>query len=242
MFREVCESVASEFVARPVDFTVEYEIQARHYERLRQRLADDGELEVVVDEPELTETSDGYKRAYWQAAESKWRESGGLTRVHPEMTVQKGERIDIGVLAQNTNRVEWNNGSKRFDAGHLDAAFEVKYVKNKPRFPTTAGVNQLRDMDSAQLREVLDTAENGLIDDIRELGRLPDKTETFLLLYSNKNYLYADPVAEIERKHEPVYERLGKIAQDWITVTARKNDTGVLYATPRHYEWLTLPQ
>lgn len=240
-FQEVCEAVASEFVARPVDFTVEYEVQARHYEQLRQRLAANGELETVGQRPTLAKTTDGYKRDYWQAVQSKWEENGGLTRVHPEVTVQKGERIDLAVLASETDYVEWHNGSKRFDANDLDAAFEVKYIKNKSRFPTTARVNRLRGMDDTQLRTVLDTAENGLVDDLNELGNLPDDVDTFLLLYSNKNYLYADPVTETEVEHEPVYERLGNIARDWLAATARENNTAVLYATPQWHEWLTLP-
>ncbi|MCG1001861.1 MULTISPECIES: hypothetical protein [Halobacterium] len=241
MFRDACESVASEFVARPIDFTVEFEVQARLYEELRRRLADIDALRTNGKHPSLTHTSDGYKRAYWTTIESKWRESDALTRVHPELTVQENERIDLAVLGETVDAVEWHDGSKRFSASDLDAAFEVKYVKNKPRFPTTAAASELAALSDDELRDALDVEENSLGPDFEELARLPDDVETFLLLVSNKNYLYCPPVTEGERAHNRAYERLGRIAREWLTATGEAADTAVLYATPRQYQWFVEP-
>jgi hypothetical protein len=238
MFRDACDSVAAEFVARPIDFTVEYEIQARLYETLRARLAETSNLHATADASTLGETSDGYKRAYWKTVESKWQEGGGLTRVHPEVTVEQGERIDLAVLSETVDSVAWNNGSKRFQPTDLDAAFEVKFVKNKPRFPTAAAADELAELTDEELRETLDTDTNGLRADLEELARLPDGAQTFLLLFSNKNYLYAGPTTEGERNHEQAYERVGRVARDWLTRTGESTDTAILYATPRRHQWL----
>lgn len=241
MFQDVCESMASEFVSHPIDFTVEFEIQARLYERLRQHLANVGKLQTNSDHPSLTHTSEGYKRAYWKTVESKWRDSGGLTRVHLEVTVQKNERIDVAVLGETVNTVEWHNGSKRFSSSDLDAAFEIKYVKNKPRFPTTAAAAELPGMSDDRVRQVLDTEENSIEPDLDELARLPEDAETFLLLVSNKNYLYQPPITDGEKSHNQVYERVGRIAREWLADAGGKADTAVLYVTPREFHWLAEP-
>jgi len=241
MFQSVCEGVAVEFVEQPVDFTVEYEVQARLYERLRAELAERDSLHTTAEEVSLVGTKTGYKQAYWETVEAKWQDNGGLTRVHPEVTVTKGERIDLAVLTETVERVGWHNGSKRFEESDLAAAFEVKYVKNKSRFPTTEGVNELRKMDEDRLRSALDTTENGLQGDFEELGRLPDDVRTFLVLYSNKNYLYSEPLSPRERRHEPVYESIGREARKWLRQAGAETNTAVLYVTPRKYEWITGP-
>jgi len=91
-----------------------------------------------------------------------------------------------GISQPAENAIEWNDGSNRFDPEDFETAIELKYIKNKNYFPTHSGVDDLV--------ESLKTDSNSIESDLEELAALPDHTETFLVIFSNYNYLYQGPV------------------------------------------------
>jgi hypothetical protein len=237
-YAAVAEGLASEFVNDPVEHVAEFDIQARYYERLRNELRDQRELYAEVTQPNLAEAKSGYKRAYWQSAERKLRSTGRFSRVHTEVSITQGERIDLVVFSGRLDHpIQWVDGSKRFDKRDLDAAFELKFVENESFFPTHVSAASIASLSDEEIRADLDVVENGLQPDLGELKRHPDHVETFSIIYSNKNYLDREPVSSVEREHRPEYARLGRVAREWIS--DRAGDTDVLYVMPQGHHWLT---
>jgi len=135
-----------------------------------------------------------YPKEIQQTAE---RIENPISRVHTEVAVQDHltaadgwrEQIDVVVFRnQLENAIEWNDGSNRFDPEDFETAIELKYIKNKNYFPTHSGVDDLV--------ESLKTDSNSIESDLEELAALPDHTETFLVIFSNYNYLYQGPVLD----------------------------------------------
>ena len=237
-YREVAEELAAEFVDSPLEYVAEFDVQTRYYERLRSELDARGELYAEVMRPNLAETTNGYERAYWQSAEEKLRRAGRFGRVHTEVSVTQGERIDLVVFGDRLERpIRWIDGSKRFDERDLDAAFELKLVKNQSYFPTHVPVASIESLFEKELRSELDVERNCLKPDFDELKRLPNHVEAFSIIYSNENYLYTEPISPAKRDHRPEYARLGTVAREWIS--DRAGETNVLYAMPRGSQWLT---
>lgn len=154
--------------------------------------------------------------------------------MHTEVSVTQGKRYDVAVLKQQLDSpIEWvNNGSKRFDAGDLSAAIELKFVKNRCYYPTTCSIrdDRLIGWTTDEIITRLETDANKLAADLTALDGLPASVETHLVIFSNNNYLFGEPLTEVDRS-QPRKVAAGAAAQRWLSET--RGDTHVWYAHPR---------
>jgi hypothetical protein len=244
MYRQIAETLASEFERNPIDYIAEADIQVKLIEQLRSRLSP---AVATVDGTGLEGTSDNsFKCDYWQAVAQQLANTGEMDRVHAEVSVEQGERLDVAVFQSRLrNPIQWiSNGSKRFSEEDLDCVYEVKFIKNKTSFPKQSGnhVNELvqNDLSLAEIEPILDFDENKLRADITELNRLDSVDRRFLLLFSNNNYLYHNPTStECESyKYGELYEKMGKAARQWMKDQAN-DGVEILYTHPRGTTWIT---
>ncbi|WP_227378105.1 hypothetical protein [Haladaptatus halobius] len=121
---------------------------------------------------------------------------------------------------------------KKFDKRDFSAVIELKFVKNKDKFPTHARSTSLGSRHDGEIQDELDFGPNKIKEDLERLTNLPDSIETYLAIYSNKNYLYTEPASERERNHHE-YARIGHLARQQIAEMA--NGTNVLYVMPPRY-------
>lgn len=251
MVRAAAEQIADAFQRNPLDFVAETDLQVALVEALRTRLSP---VEASATNITLEGGSMGsFKQEYWQTAQEQLMATGQINRVHTEVSVQKGERIDVVVFhSELTESIKWvSGGSKRFDTADIECAFELKFVKNKTSFPKHPGhpVDELASqkpsvktllqrMDSDN--PILDFDENNIRSDIHELNRLQDVNERYLLLFSNNNYLYHYPTAResIDYRYGDLYHRMGKAAREWMRGEAT-NGVEILYIHPRGMDWIT---
>jgi hypothetical protein len=139
MFHATAEKIAESFQKNPLDFVAETDLQVALVEALRERLSP---AEASATNITLEGGSTGsFKRDYWRTAQEQLMATGQLDRVHTEVSVQKGERIDVVVFnSELVEPIEWvSGGSKRFSTSDIECAFELKFVKNKTSFPKHSG-------------------------------------------------------------------------------------------------------
>jgi len=241
-YQRILDEIAEAFIERPLDFLLEQDLQTRVAEALRHELRNRDSLYADFADASLTYSSNNmanyklpYPKEIQQTAEGI---ENPISRVHTEVAVQDHltaadgwrEQIDVVVFRNPLeNAIEWNDGSNRFDPEDFEAAIELKYIKNKNYFPTHSGVDNLV--------ESLKTDSNSIESDLEELAALPDHTETFLVIFSNYNYLYQGPVLDTSQTRKKKYTRVGDAMCDWLRANA--GDTHVLYAQPLHSEWIT---
>lgn len=251
MYRQCAERLAKSFQQNPTDYVAEADIQVGLVELLRAELSP---VVASADEIGFKGTSSGsFKRDYWQTIEQKLSENETLNRVHAEVSVRQGERLDVAVFGSElTEPIQWvSGGSKRFSENDIDCVYELKFVKNKTSFPKHSGnpvselANKRPSVDTMLQRAkssdpLLDFSENKIRADIHELNRLTNVNERFLLLFSNNNYLYHNPTAteSDSYRYGELYHRMGKAAREWIRQEA-DGDVEILYVHPRARLWVT---
>lgn len=195
---------------------------------------------ATVQNPRLVGDTKSYKQSYKDVVEKRFRERGEIERVRLNASVGKRTKFDTIVFNGTVNHpVEWvRSGSKRFSNDDLDAAFGIKFIKNKCYPPTTCSVNsdEILKMDMGELQSILNTDENSLLGEFDKLHSLPDAVDTFFILVSNNNYLFADPLAESEER-ETKKQRVGMAAREWLRDKA--GDITILYVHPRGKTWIS---
>jgi len=251
MYREIAQQLASDFQENPINYVAEADLQISLVNRLRAMLKPRA---ASVERTDLEGTSDdSFKRDYWQTVQQRLTEEGQLGRVHAEVSVQQGERLDVAVFdSELTHPVQWiSGGSKRFSENDIDCIYELKFVKNKTSFPKHSGnpvdevaaefptVSQMLYRDEHE-QPLLDFSENKIAGDICELNRLNEANDRFLLLFSNNNYLYDNPTkTELDSyKYGELYRRMGKAAEEWMKREANEK-VDILYVHPRGESWIT---
>lgn len=241
-YRELADKLGNEFVGNPIDFVTEVDLQVRLVELLRSSLSED--RSKVVD-PVLENTQSSYKEEYWKAIQKGLGESGEIDRVHTEVSVQQGERLDVAVFdSVIEHRIQWvSSGSKRFVTSDIETVFELKFVKNKYKFPTKTGVTvdelQSKDLSVSEIVDKLDFSENKIASDISELNRLDNISNRYFLIFSNNNYLFGDPVTEPEQnyKYGNLYAKMGEAARRWMR-DELDSDVDLLYVHPKNSKWI----
>jgi len=250
-YADLAEELAVDFESNPVDYVAEADLQATLFGLARDRV---NPTKATVQQPTLEGTAeDSFKRDYWKTAQEDLADAGEIHRVHTEVSVRKGERLDIAVFEPILSEsIQWvSGGSKRFAESDLEAALELKFVKNKMSFPRRPGytVSDLADeMPSVDRllgrgtneEPILDLSENKLRSDIEELNELTAVDHRYLVIVSNNNYLYHAPTAAetSEYRYGELYQRMGEAARVWLADNA-SDDVDVLYAHPRGSVWLT---
>jgi hypothetical protein len=247
-YQSVLTTVAEQFTQSPIEFTVEFDVQARLTEILRDRLRDDGMLypEFANDQIEYTGHTQNYKESYVDHLLSKVGDTQkSFSRVHTEVApysnliedLEHRERIDIVVFSdQIEHPIRWKGGSQKQHWDDYDAAIEVKYIKNKAKFPADINDTEITDTPIEELQGTLDFEENSIGPDIEELERLPDSTESYLMIISNHDYLYRGPIPDLDENKQVRYSRLSDAVIN--EMQERAEDTQILYAHPTGWQWI----
>lgn len=233
------QNLREEFIKNPGNFVAEADLQVRLVELIRDGLSDG---KSTVENPTLEGTPSSYKEGYWKKVQEGLETHGEIDRVHTEVSVEQGERVDVVVFKPEIEKqIEWvSNGSKRFSASDIEAVIELKFVKNKYKFPKQTGitVDGLKDRDPSveelQKSGDLDFSENNIGADIKELNGLEEVPNRYLVLFSNNNYLFEKPLSEEESDYNnsELYSTMGEAARNRIS---DELDDGVefLYTHPR---------
>lgn len=240
VFEDVVDEFASNFIDCPINYGTEADLRVRLYQLLVEELAATGRTHADVTDPRLVGDTRTYKRAYKDTVEQRFRDRGTIRRVRLDVSTDKRQQYDIVVFDTALEHpVEWiRSGSKRFDENDLSAAFNIKFIKNKCYPPTQCPItdDSIVEMELSELQSVLNVKENNLRGDLEELRALPDSVDTFFVLISNNNYLFADPLVEAERT-ERKKRRIGTAVQTWLRDNA--GDVNVLYIHPGGSTWIT---
>ena len=248
------DRLADEFVDRPIDFVLEADLQARIYEMLRSELRSRGELYADWDpkwhglelggHPEHMQENVGKIK---DKVEQKVETAGEspFSRVHTEVMIMepfagdRNEMLDLAVFEQTGRRpVIWNDGSKRFDAETIDTAIELKFVKNKAKFPCSLSFSEVENLDQHSLRDEIDLTSNSIQADVDELEYLASEyttTDAYFVLYSNYDYLYRSTVASDSRRHR-IYEKIGNAV--CAELREQCDEISVQYVHPMGSEWI----
>jgi hypothetical protein len=181
-YENTVENLQSEFEENPLNFFVEAELQARLKQLIQQEIS--GETKIAD-----TKNFPGTEKH--REFTDKALETDSINRTHLEVkTSQEGGNIDLCVFQQEAS-VEMSGGTKVFDAEDLEAAFELKFVKN---------------LDYAQPGKVSD-----IRSDIKRLDRLPDHIEKYVIIFANKNIFrdspqtdYSDRLPELQQESDDV--------------------------------------
>jgi len=235
----VAERLGEDFVDQPIEYGAEADLRVRLYNILTAELETSGELYATVHDPELIGETRSYKREYKRTVESKLKQRGSINRVRLDVSVDKRRKYDLVCFKEDINSpIDWvRSGSKRFDERDLDAAFGLKFIKNKcyPPFRCSITDDRILEMEPSELQSEFNAKENSLGNDIEELNALPsDVTATFVLV-SNNNYLFDDPLNEVERT-ERKKKRAGLAARNWLEDAA--DGVGILYVHPHGIRWI----
>lgn len=179
-YEAAISQLQSEFEENPLDFFVEAELQARLQEILKEQVSGKTKVTETENEPGTQKHRD-----YTDAA----LETDYINRVHLEVkTEQEGGNIDLCIFGEEAS-VSMSSGTKNFDAEDLEAAVELKFVKN---------------LDYAQDKKVEDIRE-----DIQRLDRLPNHLYKAVVIFANKDIFregtkYSDRLEDLKQESEHV--------------------------------------
>lgn len=230
-FHDLTEQMGKQFIENPGDFVTETDLQLLMVSEIREALSGSSggnNPRFEIDSGSI------FKQAYIDAVEDGYHHEG-IDLVHTEVSLEKGERIDIGVFGTPQPTAHWDNGSKKFDAKDFDALFELKFVKNQKKPPTTTGFTPYQDRNTnygqGTLKSAIDWEDIGVKEDIEALGKRTSVPYRAVLVFSNFNYYYHHPTQK-EVDHAPLYEDLGDAAWDMIQRVGNDMDVNVLYVAP----------
>jgi hypothetical protein len=180
-----------------------------------------------------------YKRGYVQRIHEEGTESGfEISRVRTEVNTTESddpnEQIDVAVFDPELGSVQWNDGSKRYERGDLQVAFELKFVKNQNVLSSSWDVETLKTATEVEARadtSHLDKTNRKLQQDIARLKQLD--CESYLIIFSNYNYLFQPELLDDEDSaYTTRGKRIGWSVDAWFTNEATCSDLTILYAHP----------
>lgn len=237
------------FLERPMDVTMEADMQCRLVEQLRRGLGATGDLMASCPEPPLTDEGNyaQYKRPYIDAiAEQSPDGQSGLSRVHPEINLSgpeaPNEQLDVVVFDPELDHpVRWNGGSKRYDERDVTAAFELKLISNQNVISNDFDTETLRQASENEMRsdrrvEQLDTQNRKLEPDLRRLNDLPT-TKTYLVVFSHYNYLFQPELLDDSGTTLQKNRKVGWTVDAWLSGEADQGSTDILYVHPGGKTW-----
>ena len=230
-FHNLAERIGDQFIKNPGDFVTETDLQVQLASLLREALGRPPDANSPLFKVDSGST---FKQSYIDAVEDGYNHEG-IDLVHTEVSLEKGERIDIGVFDSPQPTVRWENGSKKFNADDFAALFELKFVKNRKKPPTTTGFKPYQERNNSYGQGTLNSAINwediGVKADIEALGKRTSVPYRAVLVFSNFNYYYHQPTKQ-EVDHAPLYEDLGNAAQSMMQKVGNDMGVNVLYVAP----------
>lgn len=222
-YRNSLKKLGEEFLENPVNFVAEADLQARLVEILKNRIET---KTCTIENPTIENIPNSYKKEYYEEIQNKLADNQSIGRVHTEVSVQKGKRFDVAVFKPEINKIHLRRpdlagGSKRFDEHDLEAAFELKFIKN--RYYVSKSKNG---------GEKFDRNYNKIPSDLEDLGSLREVEEKFLAIFSNFNFFFKEPTMKEKRvgKKKIIERSMG--ARKKLTRKALEYNVDVLYTYP----------
>lgn len=239
-YLHIAEQLTEDYVDQPIEYGTEADLRTRLHRLLTERFEANGQLRAEVAKPTLVGETRTYKRAYKRTVEAKLRKRGSINRVRLDVSVDKRRQYDLVCFDDRLeSSIDWvRSGSKRFDENDLDAAFGLKFIKNKCYPPLRCSItdDRILEMESAELRSAFNAKENSLGGDVEDLNSLPSDVQAIFVIVSNNNYLFAEPLTDEERD-ERKKQRAGIAAREWLHDAV--DGVAVLYVHPRGSTWIT---
>jgi len=230
-YHKIVEKFGQQFCDNPGNYVTEADLQFQ----LVNSLLNNIDRSTVDLTPQLNPTSE-YKQPYLDEIADRL-DANGFSPVHTEMSFDKNERFDVGVISSTRPEIQWDGGSKKFETDDVEALFELKFVKNQKYPPTNTGFEpsneQNKDYTQKELREKIDWDHiaNSIKSDAEALGRRPSVNYRAVIVFSNYNYYHYRPTEE-EVDWDQLYKKLGDAAWSELACTAYDNGVDVLYVTP----------
>lgn len=250
-YQAVMESLGDWFLKRPMDVTMEADMQCHLIECLRLEFKSNGELFATCPTPPMTDEGNyaQYKRPYIdRIIEQNPRERGRLSRVHPEINLSgpdaSNEQIDVVVFDNEFSfPVRWNGGSKRYDERDVTAAFELKFITNQNVISSEFDTSTLRDASESEMRsddaiDQLDTQNRKIETDLSRLNQIPTP-ETYLIIFSHYNYLFQPELLDNAGATKRKNRKIGWTVDEWLSTEAQEGQTDILYVHPGGKIWWT---
>lgn len=241
-YDKTAENLAEEYISKPIEYGTEADLRVQLHYLLSDYLNEKSQIFANVEEPKLVGETRSYKQAYKQNVESKLKQKGSISRIRLDTSVDKRRQYDLVCFNETIKSpISWvRSGSKRFDEEDLDAAFGIKYIKNKCYPPIRRPITDdaLLEMDSKELQSVFNAKENSIGGDIEDLNSLPSDVTAIFILISNNNYLFSEPLSA-EEQRERKKQQAGLGARKWLQSSVE--DTAVLYVHPYGMEWIARP-
>jgi hypothetical protein len=248
-YRAMADALGNWFLDRPMDVTMEADMQCRLVEQLRRELKLNDTLMARCPNPPLTDDGNyaQYKRPYIdKIAEHSSGTRGRLSRVHPEVNLSgsdaPNEQIDVVVFDRELSYpIRWNGGSKRYDERDVTAAFELKFIKNQNVISNDFDTATLRRASENEMRsdsriEQLDTQNRKLDYDLARLNELPT-AETYLIIFSHYNYLFQPELLDGSGATKRKNRKVGWTVDAWLSAEAEQGSTDILYVHPGGKTW-----
>ncbi len=229
VYRISLEELASDFIKNPINFVAESDIKVKLVEILKNNLKVENESKTCrVKDDTIKNIPDSYKEDYYKKIQSKpEEEKKEIDRVHTEVSVEKNKRFDVAVFEPTiTNiRIRGPNlakGSKRFEESDLEAAFEVKFIKNKYSVPKKSG-GEKGEFDPDYV---------GIRSDLEALGNLQEVDEKFLAIFSNFNFFFKNAKQKEKDGGDEKIIKRSREAQKKLVREASEKNVDVLYVFP----------
>jgi hypothetical protein len=243
------DALGNWFLDRPMDVTMEADMQCRLVEMLRREFEVSDDLIARCPNPSLIDDGNfaQYKRPYIERiAERSSDKEPRLSRVHPEVNLSgpgaPNEQIDVVVFDRELDYpIRWNGGSKRYDERDVAAAFELKFITNQNVISNDFDTQTLRRASEDEMRsrsriEQLDTQNRKLDSDLSRLNDLPTD-ETYLILFSHYNYLFQPELLDGAGATKRKNRKVGWTVDAWLSRETKRGSTDILYAHPGGKTW-----
>lgn len=252
-YNNLLKDFTNKYNTAPLDISMEVDMQWWLVDLLETQFEKEGKQQSILD-PGLQEfqgetvlvgkdTASEYKKPYIDQLMNCY--DGGaveVSRIQPELNVTDDEKpnrqYDIGVLQQELSKpIRWNDGSKRYNSGDVEAAFELKFIANQNIISTSTSASERTSMDTAEIHNMdyeteIAEADDDLQPDIKGLRELPTD-ETYLVIVSQYNYLMQTPIHGKESAYRERNAKLESLIDEWFTnETSDSNDPDVLYLYP----------
>lgn len=225
-YKTSLKKLAADFLRNPINFVAEADLQARLVEILKKNLrnknCDIKQTNLKNDIP------DSYKKEYYRKIQQNLKKEQSIGRVHTEVSFEKNKRFDIIVFKPKIDEIrirgpDLAGGSKRFEEEDAEAAFELKFIKNKYYVPKEENAKKI-DFDSNY---------NKIPKDLNSLKSLSKVKKKFLVIFSNFNFFFENMTSK-EKKggNEEIIKRSEK-ARKKLANEGLENNIDILYTHPK---------
>lgn len=225
VYKKSLKELAIDFLRNPINFISEADLQARLVEILKKNFRNKN---CEVNQTNLKNIPDSYKKEYYKKIQQNLKKEQSIGRVHTEVSFEKNKRFDIIVFKPEIDEIhikgsDLAGGSKRFEEEDAEAAFELKFIKNKYYVPKEKNAKKI-DFDSNY---------NKIPEDLNSLKSLSKVKKKFLVIFSNFNFFFENMTSREKKDgNEEIIKRSEKARKE-LANGGIENNIDVLYTHPK---------